>query len=132
MLAGAVRVECHEQGIRAFNVDPGFVLTERNAQDLSTTGFDPSWAAPPAAVGAAVAWIVGDSLVQETTTNHPMPSGRAAGYAVASFLTVYGLGFGGLGCCPCSMRSMSGCDSRSWPQGDGSKWRQLCGGGVSL
>ena len=48
-------------------------------------------------IGAtAVAWIVGDSLVQETTTNHPMPSGRAAGYAVASFLTVYGLGFGGL------------------------------------
>jgi NAD(P)-dependent dehydrogenase (short-subunit alcohol dehydrogenase family) len=65
MLAGAVRVECHEQGIRAFNVDPGFVLTERNAQDLSTTGFDPSWAAPPAAVGAAVAWIVESSDADE-------------------------------------------------------------------
>ncbi|WP_426518621.1 permease prefix domain 1-containing protein [Diaminobutyricibacter sp. McL0618] len=48
-------------------------------------------------IGAtAVAWIVGDSLVQETTSNHPMPSGRASGYALASFLTVYGLGFGGL------------------------------------
>jgi len=42
------------------------------------------------------------------------------------------LGSGGFGCCPCSMRSMSGCDSRSWPQGDGPKWRHLCGGGVSL
>lgn len=48
-------------------------------------------------IGAtAVGWIVGDSLVQETTTNHPMPQGRGAGYALASFLTVYGLGFGAL------------------------------------
>ncbi|MET0976980.1 MAG: permease prefix domain 1-containing protein [Leifsonia sp.] len=43
-----------------------------------------------------IGWIVGDSLVQETTTNHPMPLRRATGYAVASFLTVYGLGFAGL------------------------------------
>jgi hypothetical protein len=48
-------------------------------------------------IGATgVGWLVGDSLVQETTTNHPMPAGRGAGYAVASFLTVYGLGFAGL------------------------------------
>ena len=48
-------------------------------------------------IGATgVGWIVGDSLVQETTTNHPMPSGRGAAYALASFLTVYGLGFAGL------------------------------------
>ena len=32
----------------------------------------------------------------------------------------------------CSMRSMSGCDSRRWAQGDADKWRHLCGGGVSL
>lgn len=43
-----------------------------------------------------VAWIVGDSLAQETTTNHPMPTRRAGGYFLASFLGVYGLGFGGL------------------------------------
>jgi hypothetical protein len=43
-----------------------------------------------------VAWIVGDSLSQETTTNHPMPASRAGGYFLASFLAVYGLGFGGL------------------------------------
>lgn len=48
-------------------------------------------------IGATgVGWIVGDSLVQETTANHPMPSGRGAGFALASFLTVYGLGFAGL------------------------------------
>ncbi|TFW00256.1 permease prefix domain 1-containing protein [Orlajensenia leifsoniae] len=45
---------------------------------------------------AAIGWIVGDSLVQETTTNHPMPRRRGAGYALASFLTVAGLGFGAL------------------------------------
>lgn len=44
----------------------------------------------------SVAWIVRDSLAQETTTNHPMPVSRAGGYALASFLAVYGLGFGGL------------------------------------
>ena len=48
-------------------------------------------------IGATgVAWVVGDSLVQETTTNYPMPSGRGGAYALASFLTVYGLGLGGL------------------------------------
>lgn len=41
-------------------------------------------------------WIVGDSLSQETTTNHPMPQRRASGYALATFLTVYGLGVGSL------------------------------------
>jgi MFS family permease len=40
--------------------------------------------------------VVGDALAQETTTNHPMPQTRAAGYALASFLALYGLGFGGL------------------------------------
>jgi hypothetical protein len=43
-----------------------------------------------------VGLVVGDSLAQETTTNHPMPSTRASEYALASFLAVYGLGFGGL------------------------------------
>ncbi|KQO97555.1 permease prefix domain 1-containing protein [Leifsonia sp. Leaf264] len=48
-------------------------------------------------IGAtAIGWIVGDALVQETTTNHPMPQRRAAGYALATFLTLYGLGFGAL------------------------------------
>ncbi len=40
--------------------------------------------------------VVGDSLSQETTTNHPMPQGRAGGYALATFLAMFGLGFGGL------------------------------------
>ena len=43
-----------------------------------------------------VAWIVGDTLAHETTTNHPMPAPRAGGYFLASLLAVYGLGVGGL------------------------------------
>ena len=35
------------------------MLTERNSLDVKEFGFDPSWAGPPAAVGAAVAWLVG-------------------------------------------------------------------------
>jgi MFS family permease len=44
----------------------------------------------------ALALLVGDSLSQETTTNHPMPQTRAAGYFLATFLGAYGLGFGAL------------------------------------
>ncbi|MEU1971146.1 permease prefix domain 1-containing protein [Microbacterium sp. NPDC019599] len=40
--------------------------------------------------------LVGDSLSQETTTNHPMPQGRASSYALATFLGAYGVAFGGL------------------------------------
>lgn len=40
--------------------------------------------------------LVSDSLQQETTTNHPMPQYRAAGYGAASLLALFGLGFAGL------------------------------------
>jgi len=44
-------------------------------------------------ITATAAWmLVGDALSQETTTNHPMPQARAAGYGVATFLAVAGLG----------------------------------------
>jgi len=43
-----------------------------------------------------VAWIVGDSLAHETTTNHPVPTNRAAGYFLATLLTVFGLEIGAL------------------------------------
>lgn len=41
----------------------------------------------------ALALLVGDSLSQETTTNHPMPQNRAAGYFLATLLGAFGLGF---------------------------------------
>jgi NAD(P)-dependent dehydrogenase (short-subunit alcohol dehydrogenase family) len=56
-LVGSLQAEYGGQGIRAFNVNPGFVLTERNSLDAGEFGFDPSWAGPPEAVGAAVAWL---------------------------------------------------------------------------
>src|ERR1700722_6222157 len=60
-LVGSIQAEYGDQGIKAFNVNPGFVLTERNSLDVEEFGFDPNWAAPPAAVGVAVAWLVGTS-----------------------------------------------------------------------
>jgi NAD(P)-dependent dehydrogenase (short-subunit alcohol dehydrogenase family) len=57
-LVGSLLAEHRTQGIRAFNVDPGFVLTERNSLDAEEFGFDPSWAAPPAAIGAVLAWLL--------------------------------------------------------------------------
>jgi NAD(P)-dependent dehydrogenase (short-subunit alcohol dehydrogenase family) len=57
-LVGSILAEYSDQGIRAFNVNPGFVLTERNSLDAGEFGFDPKWAGPPAAIGAAVAWLV--------------------------------------------------------------------------
>jgi hypothetical protein len=47
-------------------------------------------------VSTGAAWLVGDSLAQETTTNHPMPTLRAGGYFFATLLATYGLGFGAL------------------------------------
>jgi hypothetical protein len=44
----------------------------------------------------AAGWIVGDSLAQETTTNHPMPDKRAGGYYLATSLVIVGLGLAGL------------------------------------
>lgn len=52
---------------------------------------------PLLGIVATGAWLlVGDSLRQETTRNHPMPVRRAAGYGLATFLGVYGLGLAGL------------------------------------
>jgi NAD(P)-dependent dehydrogenase (short-subunit alcohol dehydrogenase family) len=57
-LVGSLQAEHGAQGIRAFNVNPGFTLTERNSLDADQFGFDPATACPPAAVAAAVAWLV--------------------------------------------------------------------------
>jgi len=56
-LAGSLLAEYGDRGIRAFNVDPGGVLTERNAAELAMFGFDWSRAAPPEVIAAAVVWL---------------------------------------------------------------------------
>ncbi|GAB3715505.1 SDR family NAD(P)-dependent oxidoreductase [Nocardiopsis oceani] len=64
-LVGSLLAEYADQGIRAFNVDPGLVSTERNSIELAELGFDPDMGAPPAAIGAAVAWLVTVSEADE-------------------------------------------------------------------
>jgi NAD(P)-dependent dehydrogenase (short-subunit alcohol dehydrogenase family) len=57
-LAGILAVEYRDRGIRAFNVEPGFVVTERmevNARSLGLEGRYPG--APPTVPAAVVAWL---------------------------------------------------------------------------
>jgi len=56
-LVGSLQAEYGARGIRAFNVNPGFVLTERNSLDAAEFGFDPAQAGRPEVVGAVVAWL---------------------------------------------------------------------------
>lgn len=73
----------------------GLVLATLGATDVLSLPIGPVIALlGVAATGAGL--LVGDSLSQETTTNHPMPEPRASGYALASWLALYGLGFAGL------------------------------------
>lgn len=48
------------------------------------------------AVALAAGVITADALRQETTSNHPMPTGRAAGYGAGATLTLAGLACGWL------------------------------------
>ena len=56
-MAGVVAVELADQGIHCWNVEPGYVATERARSDPRL-----SWIAergcPPEAIGAAVSWLV--------------------------------------------------------------------------
>jgi MFS family permease len=66
---------------------------------LATTGVAVSLAALAAAVAVvavAAAALTADALRQETTTNHPMPGARAAGYGLGVALAVAALGTGWL------------------------------------
>ena len=57
-IAGFLAVELGPQGIMAFNVHPGFTITERVSLERGGDGFsDPRWA-PPDVTGAAIAWLV--------------------------------------------------------------------------
>lgn len=59
-LAGAVNAEYRGRGVRAFNLDPGFVITEAGAargglDAMKDEGFEPT---PEDAPAAAVVWLV--------------------------------------------------------------------------
>lgn len=57
-IAGILALELGRSGIRAYNVQPGFIATERMFQDMGSFGFDASGGAPPDVVGAVVTWLV--------------------------------------------------------------------------
>jgi NAD(P)-dependent dehydrogenase (short-subunit alcohol dehydrogenase family) len=58
-IAGILALELGDRGVRAYNVQPGFIATERIAQDMAGFGFDASTGAPPDVIGAVVTWLVG-------------------------------------------------------------------------
>jgi NAD(P)-dependent dehydrogenase (short-subunit alcohol dehydrogenase family) len=57
-IAGVLAVEQRDTGIRAFNVQPGFIATERMQQDMAAFGFDASTGAPAAVVGKVCRWLL--------------------------------------------------------------------------
>jgi len=58
-VAGFLNVEHRDDGIRAFNVQPGVIDTERTLLESGQFGFG-GWGAPPEVVGAVVAWLATD------------------------------------------------------------------------
>ncbi len=57
--APALAVELGHRGIRAYNVDPGYVETERQVVNAEALGLSGRYrGAPPSVPGAAIAWLV--------------------------------------------------------------------------
>jgi hypothetical protein len=59
-VAGILAVELGDRGIRAYNLDPGNVATERMTVNATDLGLGAYRAAPPTAPAAAIAWLVTD------------------------------------------------------------------------
>ena len=64
-IAGFLAIELGDRGVRAYNVQPGFIATERIAQDMAKFGFDASAGAPASVIGAVVAWLATDPEAAE-------------------------------------------------------------------
>jgi NAD(P)-dependent dehydrogenase (short-subunit alcohol dehydrogenase family) len=58
-VAGILNAEHGADGIRAFNVQPGMIDTERTLLESGAFGFG-GWGAPAEVVGAVVAWVATD------------------------------------------------------------------------
>lgn len=55
-VAGFLKAELGDQGVRCFNLQPGFVATERMAQDMAKFGFGDD-GAPTQMMGKVVRWL---------------------------------------------------------------------------
>jgi len=64
-VAGVLHAEVFDQGVSCVNVEPGYVATERIAQDMARFGYVASDGAPPDAIGAAVAWLAQGAHARE-------------------------------------------------------------------
>ncbi|HSS10734.1 MAG TPA: SDR family oxidoreductase [Acidimicrobiales bacterium] len=75
-IAGILAVELGDRGIRAFNLDPGFVVTERMAMVQKEHGLQSYKGAPPSVPGAVIAWLATEAA--------GAAAGTAAGAATES------------------------------------------------
>jgi NAD(P)-dependent dehydrogenase (short-subunit alcohol dehydrogenase family) len=57
-VAAFIALEHGKDNIRAFNLQPGFIATERIAQDMAGFGFASSHGAPPEVVAEVVLWLM--------------------------------------------------------------------------
>jgi NAD(P)-dependent dehydrogenase (short-subunit alcohol dehydrogenase family) len=65
-MAGILAVELGDRGIRIFNVEPGYVLTERMEANQRELGYEGVFrGAPPSVPAAVVAWLASAREAQE-------------------------------------------------------------------
>jgi NAD(P)-dependent dehydrogenase (short-subunit alcohol dehydrogenase family) len=65
-MAGILTVELGRNGIVAFNVDPGFVDTEKQIRNAERNGLAGHYrGAPPSVPGAVIAWLATDPAARE-------------------------------------------------------------------
>ncbi len=65
-LAAILAVEYRQRGLRFYNVEPGFVVTERMAVNAKALGLDGVYpGAPPTVPAAVVAWLATDPAAAE-------------------------------------------------------------------
>lgn len=57
-IAGILAVELRAANVRAYNVQPGFIATERMRQDMGPFGFDASAGAPVEVVAKVCRWLL--------------------------------------------------------------------------
>ena len=79
-IVGVLAVEEGSHGIRTFNIQPGFIATERIRQDMGAFGFDASTGAPAEVVGKVCRWLLespeADALSGGTIQAQPVCSER--------------------------------------------------------